>query len=185
MERNIKNELFFITIIFFAIGIINISFSIVGLFCFIYPFILYFKYKDRIWCKYFCPRAGFLGKVINKISFNLKPPKWLFSENAKEFAIYYFIINFVFVIFSTVMVALHRLYPMNYLRFFIIFKIPLQFPQILSINLPSYIIHFGYRIYSMMFTSIVIGSILGIIFKPRTWCGFCPIYTVTVKKKKR
>jgi len=185
VENDIKNKIFYIIIIFFIAGIINISFSIFGLFCMIYPFVLYIKYKDKIWCKYFCPRAGFFTVILSKISLKLKPPKWLFGETTIQFVIYYFIINTVFIIFSTVMVALHRLHPMNFLRFFMIFRVPINFPQLLSINLPNFISHFGYRVYSMMFTSFSIAVILGIIFKPRTWCGFCPIRTLTDKKTKK
>ncbi|MBN2852807.1 MAG: 4Fe-4S binding protein [Clostridia bacterium] len=182
-ETKLKNRIFYITFLFFAAGIINISFSILGLFCFIYPFILFLKYKDRIWCRYFCPRSGFLSVVISKISFKLKPPKWLTGETARQIAVYYFSVNILFIIYSTVMVAIGRMYPMNYLRFFIAFIVPFRLPQLISVNLPAFVIHFGYRIYSMMLTSVVVGSVLGIIFKPRVWCGFCPIQTLTSKKK--
>ena len=150
----------------------------------VYPFLLYVKYKDKIWCNYYCPRAGFFTKILSKISFKIKPPKWLTGETTKQFAIYYFAINAIFIIFSTIMVYLNRLQSMEYLRFFMMFRVPFELPQLMTIVLPKFIIHLSYRIYSMMFTSIIVGSFLGIIFKPRVWCGFCPIRTLTTKKHK-
>ncbi len=179
-----KNQLLYIVLAFFIMGMINMTFSILGIFCMVFPFVLYAKYKERIWCKYICPRAGFFQKVIGKISLNIKPPKFFTGETMKQITINYFIVNILFIIFSTVMVYLGKLAPMIYLRFFIAFKIPITIPQLLVLDLPVFLYHLGFRVYSVMFTSIVIGSILGIIFKPRLWCGFCPVRSLTTKKKK-
>ena len=83
---------------------------------------------------------------------------------------------------STIIVGLGRVEAMDLLRFLIAFPIPFDMPQLIIINLPDFIIHFSYRVYSIMLTSVVIGSILGIIYKPRTWCSICPISTLTSKK---
>ena len=46
---NYQNRLFFITIFFFLLGFVHISFAIAGLACFIAPFILVAIYTDKVW----------------------------------------------------------------------------------------------------------------------------------------
>ena len=77
------------------------------------------------------------------------------------------------------MVAQNNIMPMNIVRFLMVYQIPIELPQLMHIALPDVISHIGFRIFSIMFTSTVIGMILGILFKPRTWCVICPVQTLT------
>lgn len=177
--KNYQTSLFFVTILFFFMGMIHISLSLFGLFCFTIPFIQFFTYKDRIWCKYYCPRAGFMTTLLSKISLRKPIANFLKGANIKKIVLYYFGINLFFITMSTVMVSLGRVAPMDYVKFLIAFRVPIDLPQFFQISLPPSIIHLSYRIYSMMFTSTVIGLILGFIYMPRTWCTICPIMTLT------
>ena len=38
---------------------------------------------------------------------------------------------------------------------------------------------YAFGFYSLMLTSALIGLILMVLFKPRTWCSFCPMGTMT------
>ena len=40
-------------------------------------------------------------------------------------------------------------------------------------------VQFSFGFYSLMLTSLLIGLIVMIFFKPRTWCAFCPMGTMT------
>lgn len=182
--KNRKNQLFFVTLIFFGLGFLHISFAILGLACFITPFILYWKHGDKVWCKYYCPRAGFLTKVLGKISLGKKPPAFLSGPKLKKGIIIYFTINLFFVTMSTIMVSLGRIEPIEQIRFLIMFPLPFTMPQVLNLSVPANIIHLGYRVYSMMFTSTIVGLLVGFLYRPRTWCGFCPVQTLTTKSRK-
>ena len=46
-------------------------------------------------------------------------------------------------------------------------------PELWRTGLPS----FGF--YSIMLTSTIIGLVVMALFKPRTWCTFCPMGTMT------
>lgn len=49
-----------------------------------------------------------------------------------------------------------------------------------SQNLVSpWIAQFSYGFYSLMLTSTIIGIIVMILYKPRSWCTFCPMGTMT------
>ncbi|PKM66490.1 MAG: hypothetical protein CVU95_10940 [Firmicutes bacterium HGW-Firmicutes-2] len=182
MRRNVQNQLFFVTILFFILGIFHISLAVFGLICFILPFYQYFRYKDKLWCKYYCPRAGIFTVIFGKIGLRKKLPNWIKNGKGKEIVLYYFGVNLLFATMSTIMVSLGRIDPIDHVRFLMLFEIPIVLPQILTYSAPSPAIHLGYRVYSMMLTSTIIGSVLAFFYLPRTWCMICPIQTLTTKK---
>jgi polyferredoxin len=169
------------------VGMINISFALIGFLCMILPFVLFFYAKDKLWCKYYCPRAGLFTKLLSKVSLNKKMPKWLTAKKTKNIVLIYYGINMLIATKSSIMVANGLAEPMEVLRFFIFFKMPFSLPQLLDLSLSPLVAHVSYRLYSMMFTSIVIGLGFGITFRPRTWCIICPVQTLTsidISKKK-
>lgn len=182
---NYQNTLFIVTIIFFALGIVNISFAAVGILCFIIPLVQYAVNKEKLWCKYYCPRAGFFVRALSKISLNKKKPKFITGAKLKKAVLIYFTINLFFILMSTVMVGFVGMAPMEHIRFLIAIALPINLPQLVNVAAPDFLIHFGYRMYSVMFTSTVIGLVLGFIYTPRTWCIFCPIQTITTPKQKK
>jgi hypothetical protein len=181
--KDYRNLFFVFTIIFFLLGIVNISFSIIGLLCFIIPFLQYKKYKNNIWCKYYCPRAGFLGILLKKKKFGLSLPNNDTLKKFRKYVLYYFSLNVFFASMSTLMVFLNRMEPFDFVRILMIFRAPFELIQLIHIDLPNWLIHFSYRIYSIMFTSTLVGIIIGIIYKPKAWCSVCPIGTLTRKVK--
>ncbi len=180
--KDYKNSLYWVTLLFFALGMIHISFSVIGLLCFTLPFYQYYKHKDKVWCKYYCPRAGLFNMLLTQISLKKPMPKWLKGKRIKKIVVIYFAINVFFATMSTIMVSLGKVPPFDYVRVLMVFRAPFTLPQLLDLSLPNGFIHFSYRIYSMMFTSVIIGLTLGFIYKPRTWCAICPIQTLTTKK---
>lgn len=186
-RKNYMDKLFVLTILFFLMGMINISLSILGFLCMILPFVLFFYAKEKLWCNFYCPRAGLFTKVLSKVSQNKKVPKWLTGERIKKAVLIYYGINMFLAVMSSIMVARGRADAMEYVRFFIFFKLPFNLPQLIYLSLSPPVAHVSYRIYSIMFTSIVIGLGFGLMYKPRTWCVICPIQTLTsidISKKK-
>ncbi len=179
--KNIQNRLFFVTILVFLIGMINISLTLFAFVCFITPFVLYFKTGEPFWCKYICPRAGMFTRLLGKISLKKKMPSILRSDGAKQFVIGYFIVNMIIMIVTTVMVGMGRISSLEHVRFLMFFRVPFELPQLLSLTVTDTITHLGYRVYSMMLTTVSIGLVLGILYAPRTWCVICPIQNLTKK----
>lgn len=178
-KTNWQNALFIGTLLFFALSFVNIGFAFLGLICVITPFYMVIKTGKKLWCTTYCPRANLFSKLFKKFSLNLRSPEWLYKKETKRMILNYFCINLVFIIFSSVMVVQKNIAPMNFVRFLIVFQFPVELPQLIQIALPDIISHIGYRIFSIMFTSTVIGLILGFLFKPRSWCAICPVQTMT------
>ena len=150
-----------------------------GLICAVTPFALAYKKRETVWCKSYCPRASFFTKFFRKISLTKKAPSWLYTQKTKRFVQNFFCINLMMMTLSTVMVALGKMPPMDYVRFLMAFPMPIELPQLIQINTPDALLHFSYRIFSIMFTSTLIGSVMGLLYRPRSWCGICPVQTLT------
>ncbi len=174
--------LWVITVLFFSLGFVHIGFSLLGLFCMGFPFALYLKSGEKLWCKKYCPRASLFLRILHKISLKKPLLKGFTKQNVKTGVLIYFGINVFFATMSTIMVSLGRVAPIDYVRFLIVFPIPVAFPQLLQFTISPWLLHLSYRIYSMMLTSTTIGLILGFLYVPRAWCVICPIQTLTTKK---
>jgi len=147
----------------------------------IIPFILLARDGKKTWCQNYCPRASLFTVLFKDKSLTSKSaPKWLRKNSVKEFFLYYFGFNLFILFMSTVMVFRGRIDAMEKVRFMMAFQLPWNIPQILNISfIPDWAVHLSFRIYSMMFTTTVIGLILGLLYSPRIWCTICPVNTVS------
>lgn len=185
MNKSIKimDISFIYTLLIFGLGMIHISFTLIGLVCYISPLVLYLKYRDKIWCQMYCPRASFLTVLLQRFSLKLKIPSWLTSKRVKTFFVYYVILNLMFALMSTTAVAFNIIEPMNYIRLFMAFEAPFTLIQLIELSLPAFIIHFSYRVYSMILSTTLIGLVLGFLYIPRAWCMICPVNILSSVKR--
>lgn len=189
MKNNWTNKLYIVTIIFFALGFFNIIFGWLGFICMVTPFILLARDKKKTWCQNYCPRASLFTVMFKGRSLTGKAgPKWLTRGSGKWIILVYFTINLFILTMSTIMVFRGRIDAMERIRFMLAFQLPWNIPQFLSVGFaPEWSVHLSFRIYSMMFTTTVLGLILGWVYTPRTWCTICPINTISdisLKKTK-
>lgn len=182
-SRDWQDLTFMITLGILGASFIHISFALIGLLCYLGPIYLYLRHHDKTWCQKYCPRASFLSKGLNKISLHLKQPLWLKSKDIKTFFVVYVGLNFLFATMSTLAVATGKIEPLDHVRLFMFYKVPLVLPQLIDIDLPMFIIHFSYRILSMLSSTLIIGCGLGFLYAPRIWCTICPVNTLSVPKK--
>lgn len=173
--------LFLFTVLYFALGFINIHFSLLGIICILIPIILLVKDNKKTWCQGYCPRSNLytkLGKLTNK--FSGKTPIYFIKGNMKWIMLLYFGISLFIITMSTIRVASGFMPPMKIIKFLIAFPISIDLPQLIEFNnVVPWVTHLAYRLYSMMFTTTSIGLLLALIYKPRTWCTICPIATVS------
>lgn len=181
MSKGWRKYLFIITVMFFTLGFFNILFAWFGFVCMILPFILLAKNKRKTWCQNYCPRASLFNILFRNRSLTGRAgPNWLIRGKAKWFVFVYFVFNLFVLTMSTFMVFSGRRQPIEKIRFLIAFKLPWNIPQLFDFgNFPDWAVHISFRIYSIMFTTTILGLLLAWIFRPRTWCTVCPINTVS------
>lgn len=176
-----EKYLYFATLTFFALGFVNTLFAFLGLTCLIVPFVLLYKNKQKTWCQGYCPRSNLFTKVCKGKSLTGRPgPDWLVKGKGKWLLLGYFGFNLLVITMSTIRVSMGLMEPLKRIRFLIAFKLPWEIPQLIELNqVPDWVLHLSFRIYSMMFTTVVLGLILGWLFYPRTWCRVCPVNTLS------
>jgi len=177
--NNKAKPLFIITVAYFLIAFVNITFALTAAVCMALPFILLYRTRRKTWCRGICPRADLLTK-LRPLNIGFKQPRWLNNGKTAKIMLFYFGINLFFITMSTVMVGLDRILPIDRVRLLIAFQLPWELPQLFSIEgLPAPLYHLSYRFYSLMLTSTLLGTILAVLFKPRTWCAICPINSIS------
>ncbi|MCJ7691587.1 MAG: 4Fe-4S binding protein [Clostridiaceae bacterium] len=188
MNKKWVNNLYILTILFFALGFFNIIFAWIGFACIIIPFVLLAKNGKKTWCQNYCPRANLFTVLFKNKNLEVAP-KWMTKGDAKEFLLIYFSFNLFILFMSTLMVFSGRMESMEKVRFMIAFQLPWNMPQFLNISsIPNWAVHLSFRVYSMMFTSTVIGMGLAFKYSPRTWCTICPVNTISdmfISKKSK
>jgi len=167
--KNKKSFLFMnFTLIFLILGFVNIHTAYLSFVCMALPFILLFRHKKNIWCSEICPRADYLS-LFRFINLGKKAPDWLFSDRTKKYLLQYFFMNLLFIVASTVMVSMSKLPPIDKVRLFIFLQIPWNMPQLLISTTQSPVaLHLAYRFYSIMLSSTLMGTVLAVVYKPKT-----------------
>lgn len=152
-----------------------------GFVCLTLPFVLLRRDKKKTWCKSYCPRASLFSVLFKGRSLTKRTaPKLLTNDRAKRIVLVYFCLNLFALVMSTTMVSIGRIDVIDKVRFLMAFQLPWDIPQLLNINdIPNWAVHLSFRIYSMMFSTTVVGLLLGWIYTPRTWCTICPINTIS------
>jgi len=85
------------------------------------------------------------------------------------------------MLFQTYLVASSASNLRQIVKLFWTFKIPWKWaynPAFLADGL-QWIAQFSYGFYSLMLTSTLIGLIVMALYKPRSWCTFCPMGCMT------
>jgi polyferredoxin len=102
----------------------------------------------RFWCGWLCPRCTFLEYALEKVSKKSKIPDILRSKAFK-----FFIASILAVMLVMVLLDMNPL-----------LTSPDEFASL-----------GGFIVFMCIVTTLLISIPLGIIYMPRTWCGFCPV----------
>jgi polyferredoxin len=181
MNKKWTSKLYIITILFFALGFFNIIFAWIAFVCMIIPFVLLARDGKKTWCQNYCPRANLFTVIFKGRSLKANAtPKLITKGKLKWYLLTYFIFNLFILFMSTLMVFSGKMEAVEKVRFMLAFQIPWNMPNLLNINsIPNWAVHLSFRAYSMMFTTTVIGMVLGFMYRPRTWCTICPVNTIS------
>ncbi len=167
-------------IIYFSLGFFNIMFAWLGLIDFLPPLIFAIFGGNKFFCNHMCGR----GQLFNllgtkgKCSRNRATPKWLSSTWFRIAFLIFFLTMFANMLFNTYLVYAGVNSLREAIKLFWTFRVPWSWAYSGSI-FPDWAAQFSFGFYSLMLTSTLIGLIVMALFKPRTWCSFCPMGTMT------
>ena len=174
-----NDYLWIATISYFTLGLFNIVFGWLGLICFITPLVISISTGSKAYCNKYCGRSQLLNILGTKFKLsNNKPlPKFLRSNYFRYGFLSFFMIMFSIMLFNTYLVFNGTNSLREVLTILWTFKLPWKLYNLT--NVTPWIAQFAFGFYSMMLTSTIIGIVSMIFFKPRAWCVYCPIGTMT------
>lgn len=168
------------SIIYFALGFFNILFAWLGMIDFLVPLGFAIFGGNKHFCNNYCGRGQLFNKLGTscKCSRNKPAPKWLSSKGFRYGFLIFFLTMFGNIVFQTYLVGSGAANLTEAIKLFWTFKVPWGWAYTAG-TVADWVAKFSFGFYSLMLTSTLIGLIVMVLFKPRTWCTFCPMGTMT------
>ena len=168
------------SIVYFALGFFNILFAWLGMIDFLVPLGFAIAGGNKYFCNRFCGRGQLFAKLGGdwKCSFRKPAPKWMSSKWFRCGFLIFFLAMFGNMLFQTWLVASGAETLSEVIQLFWTVSVPWEWTYTAG-TVPDWVARFSFGFYSLMLTSLLIGLIVMVLFKPRTWCAFCPMGTMT------
>lgn len=178
MKKRWYDYLWLVELLYLVLSLCNILFAWLGMVFFALPLIIAIVGGSKGYCNHYCGRGQLLGLLGSKckLSRNTPPPSFLRSRWFR----YGFLCFFMFM-FGTMLYGTYQVFAGAPLRETVtllwLFKLPWQWADV-SMVAPG-IAQFAFGFFGVMLTSIVLGLTTMVLFRPRSWCVYCPMGTMT------
>ena len=173
------DRLWIVTIIYLGLGFFNILFAWLGLIFFCLPLILAIGGKDKLYCNRYCDRGQFLALLGGRLGLSRKRdiPGWMRSKAFRYGFLAFFMVMFFQMLYTTWLVFTGARQLGMSVRLLWTFNVPWHWAY--PVEVTPWAAQFAFGFYSIMLTSTLIGIVVMVLFKPRAWCVFCPMGTMT------
>lgn len=178
-ERKWYDYLYVITPVYLTLGLFNILFAWIGLVFFFVPLIFAVAGKGKLYCNRYCDRGQFLDLLGKRfgISRRLALPRWIRSKAFRYGFLAFFVAMFVNMLVVTWLVFTGAQELGTTVQLLWTFQLPWHWAYPVAVA-PG-VAQFAFGFYGVMLTSTVIGLFMMVLFRPRSWCVFCPMGTMT------
>lgn len=172
--------LWIVSSVYLILGFVNILFAWIGLICFFVPLGISLFKGNKFYCNKYCGRGQLFDLLGNKLNLSRKKdiPGFLRSTWFRYGFLTFFLTMFINMLFLTYLVFAERNGMKEIVKLLWTFKLPWNFAYHGTLFAP-WIAQFAFGFYSVMLTSTVLGMITMMLFKPRSWCVYCPMGTMT------
>lgn len=180
MKKHWYDNLWLWSILYFALGFFNILFAWLGMIDFLLPLLIAIVRGDKGFCNRYCGRGQLFAKLGGelKCSRGRPTPRWLTTKWFRYGFLAFFLTMFGSMVFQTWLVASGAETLREALKLFWMFRVPWDWAYTAG-TAADWVAQFAFGFYSLMLTSTLIGLIVMALYKPRSWCAFCPMGTMT------
>lgn len=182
-QKRWYDYLWIVSALYLALGFFNILFAWFGLVCFLVPLIIATFKGSKAYCNRYCGRGQLFELLGSKLGLSRKRdiPAWLRSKGFRYGFLAFFMIMFFNMIFSTWLVFSGVRELKEVITLLWVFKVPWHWAGNLSASswISPWVAQFAFGFYSVMLTSTVLGLVTMLLYKPRSWCVYCPMGTMT------
>lgn len=165
---------------YLILGFVNILFAWIGLICFFVPLGISIVKGNKSYCNKYCGRGQLFDLLGNKLKLSRKKdiPGFLKSHWFRYGFLIFFLTMFINMLFTTYLVFAGQNGVKEVVKLLWTFKMPWHFAYHGTAFAP-WVAQFAFGFYSVMLTSTVLGMITMFLYKPRSWCVYCPMGTMT------
>lgn len=166
--------------IYLILGFFNILFAWFGLLCFFIPIAISVAGGGKTYCNRYCGRGQLFSLIGGNLGLSRKKdiPKWMKSKWFKYSFLIFFFVMFFQMLFNTYLVFSGASTLKEVVTLIWTIKVPWHWAYHETL-IADGIAQFAFGFYSVMLTSTILGFITMVFFKPRSWCVYCPMGTMT------
>lgn len=168
------------SLLYLVLGFFNILFAWLGLLCFFIPLIIAIVRGNKAYCNRYCGRGQLFSLIGGRFGLSRKHdvPRWMKSKAFRYGFLIFFFAMFFQMLWVTGLVFAGAADLRQVVTLLWTFKLPWQWAYHGTLIAP-WVAQFAFGFYSVMLTSTVLGLITMVLFKPRSWCVYCPMGTMT------
>lgn len=177
-QKKWNDYLWLVELLYLFLGLFNILFAWLGMLFFCIPLLVALFGGGKAYCNRYCGRGQLLGLLGDKLKLcrHVPPPKFLRSRWFRYGFLSFFMVMFGLMLFSTYKVF-NGAPLQETVTLLWVFKLPWQWAEV-GIVAP-WIAQFAFGFFGIMLTSTILGLLTMVLFRPRSWCVYCPMGTMT------
>lgn len=166
--------------IYLILGFVNILFAWLGLLCFFIPLLISIFGGSKAYCNRYCGRGQLFSLLGDRFGLSRKKdiPRWMRSKPFRYGFLVFFFVMFFQMLFVTGLVFAGAREMSEVVTLLWTIKLPWHWAYHGTL-FSTGVAQFAFGFYSVMLTSTVLGLLTMVLFKPRSWCVYCPMGTMT------
>lgn len=179
-KKHWSSYLWIASALYLILGFFNILFAWLGMLCFLIPLLLSLTGHGKVYCNVYCGRGQLFSLLGNRFGLSRKRdiPAFLRSKWFRYGFLAFFMTMFGLMLFNTFLVFTGVRDLRQVVTLLWTFKLPWHWAYHGTLFSPG-VAQFAFGFYSIMLTSTVLGLVTMALFKPRSWCVYCPMGTMT------
>ena len=160
MKKRWYDYLWIVSLTYLLLGFFNILFAWLGLLCFFIPLIISVVQGTKGYCNRYCGRGQLFSLLGGRFGLSRRRdvPRWMKSRAFRYGFLAFFLLMFLQMLWT--------------------FQLPWDWAYHGTLFSPG-AAQFAFGFYGVMLTSTVLGLATMVLFKPRSWCVYCPMGTMT------
>lgn len=166
--------------LYLLLGFVNILFAWLGLICFITPLLISLIKGNKSYCNKYCGRGQLFSLLGGRLGLSRKRdmPHFMKTKHFRYGFLIFFLTMFGIMIWNTWLVFAGAQDLKQVVTLLWTFKLPWHWAYHGTFFSPG-VAQFAFGFYSIMLTSTILGFFTMVLFKPRSWCVYCPMGTMT------
>ncbi len=180
MKKRWYDYLWILSLLYLLLGFFNILFAWLGLICFFVPLLISIIKGTKSYCNKYCGRGQLFSLLGGRFGLSAKKdiPKFMKNKVFRYGFLIFFFSMFFVMLWNTYLVFAEANDLKQVVTLLWTFKVPWHWSYYGTVFHEG-VAQFAFGFYSIMLTSTILGLITMVLFKPRSWCVYCPMGTMT------